>query len=120
MKNRKTTTKASDRRSVSSAAANLRKAKASKRPASRGKQSTRKAEKPPAIPKVKRTKADELVTFLRTEGGRSIDAVCAEFNWLPHSARAAISRLGSEKGQKVDTIKGDNGTIYAIKPPCSP
>lgn len=118
MKKRKTI-KTTNRRDRRQAAANLRKAKASKRrpPAPRGKRSTRKAAAAKARPlaSARRTKADELADFLRVEGGRSIAAVCAEFGWLKHSARAAISRLGTDKGEKVDTTKGDNGTVYAIK-----
>lgn len=104
------------------------KKKGSAKPARKaaGAKKARKATK--AAPKAKRARkavpqaADgkvnnetRLIGILQQSGGATQDDICKEFNWLPHTARAAVSRLVT-KGMDVQKIKDKDrgGTVYSI------
>jgi predicted ArsR family transcriptional regulator len=40
-----------------------------------------------------KTKRDQLTTMLNAKNGAEADAICRKLGWLPHTTRAAISRL---------------------------
>ena len=86
------------------------------------KTNTRKAANPAALRKAKRrastpkqTKKAQLIDLLRRDNGANVAMISKKFGWLPHTTRAALSRLrkaGYEiTGMKVGTGKS---TKYRI------
>jgi hypothetical protein len=97
----------------------MKKPKPAKKPvqAKKRKSRTSAARKPRRAPgkaaasatEPKKTKAAQLRAFLQAPGGKTCAQVEAEFGWLAHSARAAISRQ-----EGVTKTKDERGTVYAI------
>lgn len=55
-----------------------------------------------------------VVDLLRREGGASLDEIIAVTNWLPHSARAALTGL-RKRGHHVERFTGSaKGSSYRI------
>jgi hypothetical protein len=102
------------------------------KPAKAAKPKTIKATKPKAAkaanPKRERktngetgTKFVAVAAMLRKPGGAAISAICKETGWLPHTARARISKDVSkllDKGEKIERSRPDKGgeSHYAIVP----
>lgn len=68
----------------------------------------------------KTTKLDELATYLRHKGGRTTEAICAEFGWIPKSTRAAITKICKPKskgglGVKVKSTRTDTASCYEVR-----
>lgn len=61
------------------------------------------------------TKADRLVTMLRSPDGASIEEMSNNLGWLPHTLRAALTGL-RKKGHAI--VRGQQGsvTVYRIEP----
>ena len=68
----------------------------------------------PAAPVEKRiTKPNLVVALLHQDGGASMADLVAATNWLPHTARAALTGL-RKKGHTIIRNKVDGVTRYAI------
>ncbi|WP_338548796.1 DUF3489 domain-containing protein [Roseovarius phycicola] len=65
--------------------------------------------KPAPPPKLGR-KSDEIVKRLKRKKGVSLRAFSEEFDWLPHTTRAALSRL-RKSGHKIERTTGPKGSI---------
>ena len=59
------------------------------------------------------TKQTQLILLLQREGGTSIAELTAALGWLPHTIRAALTRL-RKKGHMVVKMKADDVTRYSI------
>jgi hypothetical protein len=61
------------------------------------------------------SKIDRLVSVLTNEGG-TVLALSTDFNWLPHTTRAALTRL-KQRGYQVERtlIEGGKESIYRIE-----
>jgi len=59
------------------------------------------------------TRSDQLLALLRRENGASLADITAATNWLPHSARAALTGL-RKKGAAIDKRKVDGVTRYFV------
>jgi len=59
------------------------------------------------------TRSDQLLSLLRRENGASLADIIAATNWLPHSARAALTGLRT-KGVAIDKRKVDGVTRYFV------
>lgn len=69
--------------------------------------------KPPADPEPgRKTKTEQLREFLQTPGGVMCKQIEHKFGWLPHSARAAVSKIEGVIKTK-DEARG--GTVYGLK-----
>lgn len=65
---------------------------------------------------VKQTKAATLRAMLETPEGASLEAICRETGWQPHTVRASISML-RKAGYEVDRTAADGkagGSVYRI------
>lgn len=63
-------------------------------------------------------KVAELKAFI-TAPGKTLAEICKKFDWLPHSARAAVSRLnGNDEVQKGVNDKGE--TTYSLPATTTP
>ena len=78
-----------------------RKAKAAKRPASK---------KPAAAAKDNKTTA--LIAMLTK--GATAEHIAKTLGWLPHTLRAALSRLKTKEGLKIERERVDGTTSYRI------
>jgi lambda repressor-like predicted transcriptional regulator len=60
-------------------------------------------------------KIDRLVTALTNEGG-SVRALSTELGWLPHTTRAALTRL-KQRGYQIkrSLVEGAKESIYRIE-----
>lgn len=84
------------------------------------KKAAAKPRKQPASPRkataggapAKETNADRLKAFLQEPGGKVSADLEKKFDWLPHTARAAVSRLGSIVKKTKDEARG---TVYSIE-----
>jgi hypothetical protein len=71
------------------------------------------ASAPSAAPRAG-TKLASVIALLEREGGASIDELTAATGWLPHTARAALTRL-RKRGLVVERAKREDGaTVYRI------
>lgn len=60
------------------------------------------------------SKRDLLLTLLRKEGGAELSALTQATGWLPHTVRAALTRL-RQRGHAVERAKNEEGcTIYRL------
>jgi hypothetical protein len=73
---------------------------------------SKKAE-PNSKTKPPKTKKARLIAWLSTKKGASIETLCTEFGWQPHTVHAALSGLRSA-GHAVVRTSGKNGSIYRI------
>lgn len=64
--------------------------------------------KRPASTAPSTTKKAQLIGFLSKKGGADIVGISKKFGWLPHTTRAALSRLRAA-GYQVSRIKLQNG-----------
>ena len=61
-----------------------------------------------------RSKQASVLTLLGREEGADINALIAATGWLPHTTRAALTRL-RQRGYKLDRTRGaDGGTVYRL------
>lgn len=61
----------------------------------------------------KPTRDDQLRKLLSRKAGASIPHIQNTFDWQPHTARAAISRL-RKGGAEIERQDSDKGSIYRI------
>lgn len=60
------------------------------------------------------TKQARIVTLLRREHGATLDELVAETGWLPHTTRAALTRL-RQKGITISRTSEDGrGSVYRL------
>ncbi len=59
------------------------------------------------------SKGDLAINLLCREAGANIGELTAATGWLPHTVRAAMTRL-RQKGQKIERRAGADGARYAI------
>ena len=81
-----------------------RKAKSAKKPASK------KTAKPAAAAKDNKTTA--LIAMLTK--GATAEHMAKTLGWLPHTLRAALSRLKTKEGLKIERERVDGTTSYRI------
>ena len=63
------------------------------------------------------TKQALIIGLLQREGGATLDDLVAATGWLPHTTRAALTRL-RQAGHVLDKAKGETGaTVYRIAAP---
>ena len=70
-------------------------------------------ERPPAR---KPTKQALILGLLQRQEGATLADLVAATGWLPHTTRAALTRL-RQAGHVLDKIKGETGTVYRIATP---
>jgi len=71
-----------------------------------------KAKSTPASKSVRVTKKSQLIKLLSMEKGSTIEALSKKLGWLPHTTRAAITRL-KQSGFDVERMPGpDGGTSH--------
>lgn len=58
-------------------------------------------------------KQEQLIKLLNRKTGATIEHIQRAIGWLPHTARAAISRLRMA-GISVERTDADNGALYRI------
>ena len=63
-------------------------------------------------------KKEQVLALLRREEGASLADLMAATGWLPHTTRAALSRLRSA-GEPVLRSSREGVTVYRIAPPAS-
>ena len=68
---------------------------------------------PATAPAKRPTKQNLVLDLLRAEGGAPLAAIVAATDWLPHSARAALTGL-RKQGHAIERSKLDGETRYAI------
>ena len=78
-------------------------------------------EVPPPTPRRRRegTKQDALISMLKRPEGASIDDICSEFAWQPHTVRGAIAG-GLKKKLGLDVISEKvegRGRVYRLDEP---
>lgn len=61
------------------------------------------------------TKRGRLIALLGTAGGATLEELAAELDWLPHTTRAALTRL-RQAGHAVMRAKTDGASCYRIDP----
>ena len=105
MKNRKTKTPAKGRQKAKGAAKKTRATKSRKKTATP--RTTAGADGSP-----KENNTTRLTAFLKEPGGKVSADIEKKFGWLPHTARAAVSRLGSIVTKTKDETRG---TVYSIE-----
>ena len=63
------------------------------------------------------TKQALIIGLLQREAGATLDDLVAATHWLPHTTRAALTRL-RQAGHVLDKAKGETGaTVYRISRP---
>jgi hypothetical protein len=63
------------------------------------------------------TKQALIIGLLQREAGATLDDLVAATGWLPHTTRAALTRL-RQAGHALEKSKGENGaTVYRIAAP---
>ena len=71
-----------------------------------------KRKQPKTPPKVQ-TKTEKVLSLLKRDGGVTLAEIGEATNWLPHSARAALTGF-RKKGYTVGKAKCDGATRYSI------
>jgi hypothetical protein len=69
----------------------------------------------PGTAAIKATRPAQLRKLLIRKSGATIAQIQKTFNWQPHTARAAISRL-RKAGDVVDRKESNGGAVYRILP----
>ncbi len=59
------------------------------------------------------TKQAQLIDLLKRKKGATIEAIVAALDWLPHTVRAALTRL-RQKGVRVERVRKDGVSRYRI------
>jgi hypothetical protein len=59
------------------------------------------------------TRSEQLLALMRRDNGASLTDITGATNWLPHSARAALSGL-RRKGVSIEKRKMDGITRYFV------
>jgi hypothetical protein len=62
------------------------------------------------------TKQTLVIGLLQRKEGATLADLVAATGWLPHTTRAALTRL-RQAGHVLDKIKGDAGAVYRIASP---
>ena len=94
---------------VSAAAAKSRRRTGAKMPAGAG-----SGNPPVAADRPAETKQAHVVRMLQRDGGASVTELAAAMGWLPHTTRAALTRL-RQNGHELVKDKRDTGeTFYRI------
>ena len=68
---------------------------------------------PSEIKPARVTKQSLLINMLVREGGASLAAIVEATDWLPHTARAALTDL-RKKGHAIERFRRDDETAYRI------
>ncbi len=66
--------------------------------------------------RVRVTKQGRLIALLGTAGGATVEELAADLDWLPHTTRAALTRL-RQAGHAVMRAKTDGASRYRIDLP---
>ena len=72
-----------------------------------------RAPPPPPVVAEPGTKIDTLLAMLRRTQGATLVEMSAATGWLPHTTRAALTRL-RQKGHGMEKSKRDDATCYRI------
>lgn len=67
-------------------------------------------------PPVAGSRKAQVLDLLRREDGASLAELIAATGWLPHTTRAALSRIRSGDGELVKSIRPDGTTAYRLAP----
>ncbi len=59
------------------------------------------------------TKQAQLIDLLKRKKGATIEAIVETFDWLPHTARAALTRL-RQKGLAIERVRQNGVSRYRI------
>ena len=59
------------------------------------------------------TKQALLIDLLKRKKGATIEAIVETFDWLPHTARAALTRL-RQKGLAIERVRQNGVSRYRI------
>jgi hypothetical protein len=62
------------------------------------------------------TKQAVIIGLLQRQAGATLADLAAATGWLPHTTRAALTRL-RQAGHVVDKTKGETGAVYRIATP---
>lgn len=65
-----------------------------------------------AAPK-RKTKSDQVIAQLKRKNGATLDDLVGATDWLPHTARAAMTGL-KKKGHTIERTKVDGVSRYSI------
>lgn len=65
------------------------------------------------------TKQALIISLLQRAEGAAVAELVAATGWLPHTTRAALTRL-RQAGHVLDKSKGETGAVYRIAAPASP
>ena len=65
---------------------------------------------------LKPSKIDEVLQLLKRTGGATLDELVEATNWLPHTARAAMTGL-KRKGHTIERTKVDGVSRYTVVEP---
>ena len=66
-----------------------------------------------AVAPKRETKADKVIALLKRKQGASLDEMVQATDWMPHTARAAMTGL-KKKGHAIERTKVDGVSRYAI------
>ena len=63
------------------------------------------------------TKREQLVNLLGTKDGVTVNQISEALNWLPHTVRAALTRVRAEDGKlkKLPPAEGDRYARYRLE-----
>lgn len=64
----------------------------------------------------KPSKIDQIFQLLKRSGGATLDELVEATNWLPHTARAAMTGL-KKKGHTIERTKVDGVSQYVVVEP---
>ena len=70
-------------------------------------------------PRRRPTKQALILGLLQRSGGASLADLMAATGWLPHTTRAALTRL-RQAGHILDRSSGESGAVYCIRAPARP
>ena len=62
------------------------------------------------------TKQAVIIGLLQRQEGATLADLAAATGWLPHTTRAALTRL-RQAGHVLDKIRGETGSVYRIATP---
>jgi len=62
------------------------------------------------------TKQALIIGLLQRQEGATLADLVAATGWLPHTTRAALTRL-RQAGHVLEKIRGETGTVYRIATP---
>ena len=68
----------------------------------------------PSRKSAKITKKARLIRLLSKDAGSDITSISKRFGWLPHTTRAALSRL-RKAGYEITSVKAGSGRLCHVK-----